>query len=102
MRKINKRTSCVKNLRRNNKRTTGAEDTQNQHYQRVLTVVDSFVDVNPARTRHDLVTGSVNHLPDTKFTNDRNFLSSCLFDKFVVEQLATRIVNVIPPALIEW
>ena len=31
-----------KNLSRNNKRTTSAEDTQNQHYQRVLTVVDSF------------------------------------------------------------
>ena len=35
-------TSCVKNLSRNKKRTTSAEDTQNQHYQRVLTVVDSF------------------------------------------------------------
>ena len=39
-RKINTRTPCVKNLCRNNKRTTGAEDTQNQHYQRVHTVVD--------------------------------------------------------------
>ena len=36
------RTHCVKNLSRNNKRTTGAEDTQNQHYQRVITIVDSF------------------------------------------------------------
>ena len=32
----------MKNLCRNSKRTTGAEDTQNQHYQRVLTVVASF------------------------------------------------------------
>ena len=35
-------TPCVKNLCRKSKRTTGAEDTQNQHYQRVLTVVESF------------------------------------------------------------
>ena len=41
-RKINMRTPCVKNLCRHTKGTTGAEDTQNQHYQRVLTVVDSF------------------------------------------------------------
>ena len=34
------RTPYVKNLCRNNKRTTSAEDTQNQHYQRVLTTVD--------------------------------------------------------------
>ena len=39
--KINMRTPCAKDLCRNNKRTTGAEDTQNQHYQRVHTVVDS-------------------------------------------------------------
>ena len=26
-------------------RTTGAEDTQNQHYQRVRTVVDSFLEL---------------------------------------------------------
>ena len=51
----------------------------------------SFVDVDPARTKHDLVMGSVNHLPETKFTNDRNLLSSCLLDKCVVEQLATRV-----------
>ena len=35
------RTPSVKNLCINNKRTTGAEDTQNQHYQWVLTVVDT-------------------------------------------------------------
>ena len=39
---------------------------------------------------------------DTKFTNDRNFLNSCLLDKCVVEQLATRVVNVIPTAFILW
>ena len=37
-RKINMWTPCVKNHSRNNKRTTSAEDTQNQHYQRVLTL----------------------------------------------------------------
>ena len=62
----------------------------------------TFVDVNSARTKHTVVTGSVNHLPITKFTNDRNFLSSCLLDKCVVGQLATRVVNVIPTALIVW
>ena len=36
------KTRCVKNLRKNKKRTTGAEDTQNQHCQRVRTFVDSF------------------------------------------------------------
>ena len=41
-RKTNMWTSCVKNLSWNNKRTTSAEDTQNQHYQWVLTVVNSF------------------------------------------------------------
>ena len=41
-RKINMRTPCEKNLCRDKERTTGAEDTQNQHYQRVHTVVDSF------------------------------------------------------------
>ena len=39
-RKINKRTPCEKSLRENRERTTGAEDTQNQHYQRGRTVVD--------------------------------------------------------------
>ena len=34
-------TMCEKNLCKNSKRTTGAEDTQNQHYQRVLAVVDT-------------------------------------------------------------
>ena len=34
-------TMCEKKLCKNSKRTTGAEDTQNQHYQRVLTVVDT-------------------------------------------------------------
>ena len=42
-RKINMRTPCANNLCRNNKCTTGAEDTQNQHYQRVLTVVDTWL-----------------------------------------------------------
>ena len=37
------RTPCEKNLDRDKERTTGAEDTQNQHYQRVRTVVDSFL-----------------------------------------------------------
>ena len=41
-RKNNMRTPCVKNLCKDNKRTTGAEETQNQHCQRVLTVVDTF------------------------------------------------------------
>ena len=36
------RSSATENTYRNNKRTTGAEDTQNQHYQRVLTVVDNI------------------------------------------------------------
>ena len=45
---------------------------------------------------------SVNHLPVTKLSDDRNFLSCCLLDKCVVEQLATRVVNVIPSALIVW
>ena len=40
-RTINKRTPCEKALRENRERTTGAEDTQNQHYQRVRTVVDT-------------------------------------------------------------
>ena len=44
----------------------------------------TFVDVNPARTKHDLVTESVYHLPDTKFTDDRNFICSCLLDMCVV------------------
>ena len=33
-----------KKPRKNRERTTGAEDTQNQHYQRVRTVVDSFLE----------------------------------------------------------
>ena len=36
------RTPCVKDLCRNNKRTTGAENTQNHDYQQVLTVVDKM------------------------------------------------------------
>ena len=38
------RTPCEKNLGRDKERTTGAEDTQNQYYQRVRTVVDKIVD----------------------------------------------------------
>ena len=41
--KNNMRTPCEKNLGRDKERTTGAGDTQNQHYQRVRTVVDSFL-----------------------------------------------------------
>ena len=37
------RTPCEKNLDRDKERTTGAEDTPNQHYQRVHTAVDSFL-----------------------------------------------------------
>ena len=33
--------ACEKNLCKSNKRTIGAEDTQNQHYQRVHAVVDT-------------------------------------------------------------
>ena len=40
---------------------------------------------------------SVHNLPDTMFTDDRHFLASCRFDKGVVEQLATRVVDVIQP-----
>ena len=40
--KINMRTPCEKNLSKDKERTTGAKKTQNQHYQRVRTVVDSF------------------------------------------------------------
>ena len=36
------RTSCEKNISRDKERTTSAEDTQNQHYQRVRTVVDNW------------------------------------------------------------
>ena len=39
--KLDKRTPCEKNLGKK-ERTTGAEDTQNQHYQRVRTVVDKM------------------------------------------------------------
>ena len=39
------RTPCEKNLGKDKERTTGAEDTQNQHYQRVRTVVDSFLKI---------------------------------------------------------
>ena len=42
-REIDKRTPCEKNLGKK-ERTTGAEDTQNQHYQRVRTVVDRMID----------------------------------------------------------
>ena len=49
----------------------------------------TFVHVDPTRSKHDLVTGFVNHLPDT-ITNDRNFSAFSLFEKCVVEQLATR------------
>ena len=62
----------------------------------------SLVYVNPSRAEHDLVVRSVQNLPETKFTNERNFLGSCLFDKGVVEQLATRVVDVAPAALIVW
>ena len=41
-------TMCEKKLCKNSKRTTGAEDTQNQHYQRVLTVADT-----PSQTERD-------------------------------------------------
>ena len=44
-RKIN---ICEKNLGKDKERTTGAEDTQNQHYQRVRTIVDSWVLSPPA------------------------------------------------------
>ena len=37
------KTPCEKNLGRDKECTTNAEDTQNQHYQRVRTVVDSFL-----------------------------------------------------------
>ena len=62
------------------------------------TVCFSLDDVNPARAEHDLVMASVNNLPDTQFTNDRHFLSSCLLDKGVVEQLATRVIDEVPAA----
>ena len=39
--KLDKRTPCEKNLSKT-ERTTGAEDTQNQNYQRVRTVVDTL------------------------------------------------------------
>ena len=42
--KLDKRTPCEKNLSKT-ERTTSAEDTQNQHYQRVRTVVDSFLEL---------------------------------------------------------
>ena len=60
------------------------------------------VDCGGRVAKHDLVTMSVNSFPDTKLTDDRNVLSSCLLDKRVVEQLATRIIDVVPSALIVW
>ena len=52
----------------------------------------SLVDVNPSRAKHDLVMRTVDNFPDTKFTDDRHILGSCLLDKGVVGQLATRVI----------
>ena len=49
----------------------------------------SLVDVNRSRAKHDLIAGSVDNFPDTKFTDDRNLFGTCLLDKGVIEQLAT-------------
>ena len=62
----------------------------------------TLVDVDPSRAKHDLATGSIDNLPDTQLTNDRNLLSPRLLDKSVVEQLATRVVDVIPSTLVIW
>ena len=62
----------------------------------------TLADDNPSRAKHDLIAESVDNIPDTKLANDRNFLSPRFLDKSVGEQLATRVVNVIPSTLIKW
>ena len=62
----------------------------------------SLVDGNPSRAKHDFITGSVDNFQNTRPTNDRNLLSPRFLDKSVVEQLATRVVDVIPSTLVIW
>ena len=62
----------------------------------------TFVDVDPMCAKHDLATGSADNHPDTQLTNDRNLPSPRLLDKSFVEQLAIRVVDVVPSTLVMW